>query len=507
MKNRKLVSTCLKKEARREKVGKVARRIVAPLAAGLLLLPACAGTPRGTRAAPDPVEVRRTVSEENDWFRAANIIEASDFRIWEPIAREISGREPIPSERVSLVSDEELRAICSNEAGGCFRPGPRDIFIGEGMFREGISQQAGIRYRDHCRVMPGSIIEANSRLEVWAHEQGHSFDGYLGHNANDKWANEIEAEAFVMYLGEHIARHYDARIGISLIHNALVRTGDPAVAEDAFRELVSRQASSARDTTLGNISVSALMGTGFQSFGEMWYYVHGHRHSEVLARVRANIGRIDEGFDREDEIMRSLAGVEREYPGSFDMSPFSEFALSEHSTSYRHPRWEETSIDNGIQWVNEAGWTTARYREEDGNRTLEISTRRGVGRGASARQEFINRIRGFSGSSIFRLTMRRSASGVVSLEFVGPDRVDPINVLGIPDTSASRAMLVTNSNPLNLSFCFSSSREIEVNPQEYVATARHVLSVLRGNLEQGEGEDAQWLLDFLERKERLIFGE
>ncbi|HID73020.1 TPA: hypothetical protein EYP38_03690, partial [Candidatus Micrarchaeota archaeon] len=255
-----------------------------------LMLPGCSMVRNWGVETPVPSQLTGSVQGERDWYGlASHITDSSVFRHFEPIVAEMAGIPPVPADRINLVSDEELERICRPDAGGCYRINKEDIHIGEAIYSPGESENrmGGAL----CPVQERPSLSRNNRLAVWLHEQAHHFDDYYARRRINRWPDEIEAEAFVLYFGEHMARHYDRRLGVDIIHVKAYRLVWDRIdsAEDGIRlanELIADypgERNPGRDTTLGRLSIIALLGSGeFDSFGDVWYYVHTHSHRQVM---------------------------------------------------------------------------------------------------------------------------------------------------------------------------------------------------------------------------------
>jgi hypothetical protein len=471
-----------------------------------MIVPACIGLVPRPVVAPDPSSVVRTIREDRDWLAAANIETPEQFRVWEGVLREITGEAPVPADRIHLVTNKMLRRICSPDAGGCYRSVKRDIWIGD-TWEEGIEEGSYSR-SGHCKMQRRSTLKFGSRVEIWAHEQDHHSDRFLGNRSRDRWVNEIEAELLVFYFGEHIARNYDQRLGLSLIHNMIVRC---SIREESLSELLAMSAGDFGAhiaTSLGDLSIMALLGSGrFHSFGELWYYVHTHTHDEIEMNVRRNTSNVERGFEIAENLTRQLISVEIQVPDHFDDHVFREFRLGNGTLprpNYPDPNYHDPNEVDAICWLN-GDYAISFLRIED-EETGVISWRLKVR--DIERMPF--------GTSLFTIWVIKRTDGTTGIELLGPDNLDETQTLVISDITRERdlANLTIGTNPADLPFCITESNRFSMNPREYWRLVRGIFEQVRGNLahiantpEDARREQATEMLGYFERQMEIIFRE
>ncbi len=461
----------------------------------------CAAVLTRPVVAPDPSSVIAHADPERDWFSLGiNITDATVYANFEPIVQELAGEAPVPASRVTLVSDERLRAICSPDAGGCYRRAQQDIFIGETVFEPGASHHRS--RRGHCRMQSSSSLTRNHRLGVWVHEQAHHFDRHLGTNLRDRWINEIEAESLIFYFAEHMARHYDMRLGVDMIHVKLYRqllrsiTWDAEAATERAQErlaLMDTGDDSVNFTYLGNIGLAALLSTRQLSFGELWYFVHTHSHDEVEMLARGNLGNLAEGHELANSMMNTLIDFEMDISHSFDASSIRDFRIEDDVAAMPvYISYGDPEADHGFGWTE--GFYifrfTSRPRGDDMEWRLNV---------VDTRMPF--------GIYLFTIIVYRDADGTTRLELQGPDDLEQTQSLLIPDITRNRAIVIAGANPLDLTFCVTRRRQVSVDAEEYLDMVGNVADELRASLERSETDASLQYLMYFDEQLSSMFGE
>jgi len=277
-------------------------------------------------------------SGERDWFGLAlSIQNPAQFKAWEPVVEEITGKEAVPAERVVFLSDEHIGRFCTDVRDGCYDPVSGGIAIRAGIpagERAGGSYSSGF---GGCKGLPSEDLQAESRFSVWVHEQGHHPD--LGHGADPlgRYVGQVEAVSFEYYFAEHVAAHYSRHLGLNLIVNNLKKArmeawsdlSKPEAATYYADKLIGgltqlpSDAKKADEAGIVHLGVLSLMASGFDSFGEVWRYVHAHGHEEVALRIRRHAHLVTRGRIRADKLVFALSGKEiREEGGiSFGAEP------------------------------------------------------------------------------------------------------------------------------------------------------------------------------------------
>ncbi|MFH1393664.1 MAG: hypothetical protein ABIH29_02175 [Candidatus Micrarchaeota archaeon] len=484
-----------------------AKAAAALLTAPLALLPCC--SLQGRRpVAPTPSQVRVVHNEERDWYAlGSNINDSSEFRPFEGILQEIGGMLPVPAERVYLVTNEELERICSPDAGGCYRRSQQDIYIGEGYFTPGQDEnQYGTA---HCKIQERPSLRDDNRLDVWAHEQGHHFDDYLGTRLMDRWPNEIEAEAFVLYFGEHLALHYDRRLGIDLIHVKFsgqlygegISTQEEAaeLAQELIDDYRNGERNSHRDTTLGRLSIIALLGSGeFDSFGSLWYYVHANSHGQVMRKVRQNLLNMGEGLEVAERLQQELIGAHMQVSDSFDAEYLTNLDLGGYGAGELHePPYhytdEELRVD-GFIWSN--GVAGVHFRHFSNTATGYEMWRLRIRDNYAPSRTPLSR---------YDIYLERDGEGA-TLRFYDNAAGEVSQSLEIPDLSRNRGLITAGSNPLELTFCALEHLEVDVNPSRYLNIFTNMLRRLRTVFERIDSDEAREALEYLDAQVSDILG-
>jgi len=288
----------------------LAQRKLAPVViAASMALGSCAGR----TLPPDPSRVVRTVKEERDWLAlAGDITDPSQFKVWEPILEEMTGVKPVPSENVFFNGIKENCESFAN-AGGCYSPrwifSPPKIFI-EGRFSSFLSKAT----KGH------SSDNKVSKFSTWVHEQGHHFDNKLGSSNMDMLIDQLEAVAFEHYFAEHIGKYYSKKLAFLLMmdlefeqacniveqhdfyKNELLGTLEKVLAykNDAESNPILYHPHGARPSYL---SLYALYGSGRDSFGEVWNFIHSHSHEEVLHEIKKSSGFVADGIEKVNQML------------------------------------------------------------------------------------------------------------------------------------------------------------------------------------------------------------
>ncbi len=436
--------------------------------------------------APPPAKVERRVSENRDWFAAAsNIQKNSDFKPFEPILEEITGEKPVDAKAVQFIS-KTGKDKCEERAGGCYNWVSDGIAIRDERYSAG--KRGNLETTGYCRLQHEEDLDGDSRLMVWLHEQGHHYDRHLGLSQLARWIDETEAEAFIFYAAEHIAKKYDARLGSSVIANRLLGAGfeNPEWAAGKAKELIGGAKGLDPDSTLlKDLSVLVLLGSGLESFGDAWYYIHTHTEEQVAERVRNNVERIGEGILVAERILRGLSGSEIPVPASFDRAAFDSLEIEpfpsggELITSksgadlYAHT---ENFSAHLIYWIME---NSEIWR-------LNVTDRHSPA------------------MPILRVEAKKKKDGKVSLLLVNQPFSSPTEELELPDSTAGKGTLMVEDNPLNLSMCQKNRSEIVVDNKEYIELAKSLFVKVADALRAG-GNAGQ--AEYVEKESGRIFGE
>lgn len=287
--------------------------------AGMLAFSGCS-TVQTQAIAPSPSTVVARLKDKTDWANApARITKPSDFRSWEPVLEEITGAKPVRSGDVVLATAEIINSACGNEGSpfepaGCYTPTPSRIYLNADLFKQ---NDAGCRDVSTCPV----DIEL---LSTWAHEQGHRYAQPRGSTALQSWISEMEAHAFGLYAGEHIARNYSHDIGVKLALlpfksagvNVTERTPHFSGECQAFTSEAIASEPPGRPQ-LPDVAVSipilALMASGFESFGELWYFLHTASDDAISKRMDANLTRLNEGLDNVVRVFNRMGATPADF--------------------------------------------------------------------------------------------------------------------------------------------------------------------------------------------------
>ena len=277
-------------------VRKLANRAL--LAGSMLALPAC-----GNALVAKPPSSVKPIQTDTNLYEKAHISKNQDFEQFEPILENMANERPVPWTRVSFLSGSEFSEKCSSLAGACYRPPDDEIVINQ------------------RKLLPTILFCGNAgcpkeTYDIWAfgswlHEQGHHYDRYYGHvnSRTDAWLNEVEAVAFEFYFGEHMAKHYDARLGLSLLskehgHNAWPI---PSQSAEILRRQKWRYEGGEFDRGYAIYSVYSLLGVGFSSFGDVWYFIHKTPHDELQKTIIRYLPYYELGKERSKSIYCNLA--------------------------------------------------------------------------------------------------------------------------------------------------------------------------------------------------------
>lgn len=240
--------------------------------------------------APRPSEVIAQVTEKSGRSdKATSITKASDFRPWEPILEEIAGAAPVSSDKVVFLSHKEMK----QKHGALVAAGydmvedrilmhDPSLVLPVGWTKWQTKAMLHLCHLEHedspCQYPP---------LYIWLHEQGHHYDRHP-YWIITKWGPlvaEAEADAFALYVAEHVAKNYDAVVGSTLAR--FIQLG--LHPQDDQRE------------ALGSLAAS-----GFKSFGELWYFIYSNEPHVVFERIRSNKSRLDEGWQAFYAIINKL---------------------------------------------------------------------------------------------------------------------------------------------------------------------------------------------------------
>jgi hypothetical protein len=437
--------------------------------------------------APDPARVRSIVHEQTNWFDlATNIRRPSDLRPFEPIIDEIAGERSVPIERVFFVSNDELRRQCSPDAGGCYISADQKIYLGESHFTPGRTESTEM-YRfntgpsfmtDYCdRPDPSSVtLDPKSRFWVYLHEQGHHFDRYLSPKTLGRWIDQTEAETFAFYAAMHIARHYDRRLGLDLILTKLIdRFGslEPEYFSMPARILIEKTTLDfdPSDEKLADMSQIILLGSGLNSFGEVWYYIHSHTEEDVAQRIRANVQHASLGMRKVNDLVKEISDPTFVVPEAFETFSFQDFTLSHFiETEYKNddlPFFFGTDGNLRVVYTSSTIGTSKPERE----RLLKVS----------------------------RITDRttRKIDPLFALNWKSPsqfafiDYGNPTKVLSLPNGDIGAISVY--KNPFDLPTCIIDSRDIIVDESQYLGLARGVFERIIARLEHdGKTKEAEF---------------
>jgi len=467
----------------------ISRTLAACSLAAVLGAPGCAA--RRPVVAPVPAQVTPRVSEERDWFAAAaDIRQPSQFRPFEPILEELTGEQPVPVDRVTFVSNEELRRRCDPDAGGCYHESGDSIDIGEEIYAPGLRN--GTYTIGYCEAQQSSDLDDDSMIRVWIHEQGHHYDRYLGLWSTDMWINQTEAEAFTFYTAEHLARNYDARLGLSIIANRLrlYSVFGPELVAESTSELIGKVEAGdidQQDEMLADLSVLVLLGSGFQSFGDVWYYIHTHTHEEVMQKIVDNATRAGDGIVTAQRIMLELSGSDLAAPATFDASIFEAFQPGQLRIDSVMQEVENSRAARGVYASGGSLLIFLDFRHSENMDSLHLSV--------SSESTPLP-------DEVFTVDIARDTMGRLSMRFIDETR-EYTYILNLPDASAVEAELTTEGNPLALTVCLSDSRQVSVDPATYVRLAESVLARVVTAMREG-GSEAE--ASYLEGEITRIFG-
>jgi hypothetical protein len=170
----------------------------------LALATVLASSSCATVPAPRKAQIMQARKVQRPLYPMVNIQKPGDFKKWEPILEKMTGRKPVPSSRVFLLSPDKFALKCNTflwgDAGGCYHTDSDEIFL---------PKEKGVQ--NHTEPSLWDFIY--SPLLIWVHEQGHHYQYTIHGDVGD----ETHANAFSNYFAEYVTQHIDRRLGIALL--------------------------------------------------------------------------------------------------------------------------------------------------------------------------------------------------------------------------------------------------------------------------------------------------
>jgi len=245
-----------------------------------------------------------------NWLALAHAVEKpSDFRPFEPVLEEVTGRPPLTHHAVAFHVAPRGR---SGEVGS-YTPRRIDLYGTAPYDRQDHAYMCpevrvcgGV---DLCRDSGGPTRTdwlRGRNVARWVHEQGHYYEGYPRgwlRTAERQLVSETAATALVFAFAEHLARDLSAPLAANLFLGQLV----PVEGNTRF-ELSPRARREIRgalddlpedDAAIERVAAAAVLilrGSGIGSFREVWRFAHEHPAAEVAGRIRRHGHRLEEGF-------------------------------------------------------------------------------------------------------------------------------------------------------------------------------------------------------------------
>ena len=206
---------------------------------------------------------------------------------------------------------------------------------------------------------------------------------------------------------------------------------------------------------------------------------------EVFKRIIENAPKVEDGFKLTNELAIKLLEADLVVPDTFDVSPFENFKLSDDHPSLNWAGGKPPDPNQlGISWP--AGKHTVKFQHYgEAFWDLEYSI------GGIARKKFG--------------IMIADDNGRANMRFIGPNYIDPVQILDIPHINSDKAKLIINSNPAELKYCVTKSKEITVDSSYYVKLVKQILEELRSNIEKaGDKVYLRYVEDQIEEISKLL---
>ncbi len=390
--------------------------------------------PQETQFFPRPVAIR-----EGDFFRVAtNIQRAEDFRIFEPLLEQLTNQRPIYSDSVHFIEEERIREVCQSHVRGCYDPQERRIMLSQSLLDSGRGRRI---YLGLCTSNLDEGISTSARFLTWLHEQGHRFDNRLRSERRGQWIDQVEAEAFVYYVAETIARRYDMRLGLNILdQKAQMYLIQPSTTREALIRRTEQRDFNQWDIELANTSIFALLSGSFATFKEIWEFVHNNSEEEVERRIRADAVGENRAKRKFDQLIESI------YP------------------SRRIVR-EEFKFPQTIEMER------ALQREEVFGSRIETRNFR-ISRFNSGSGSSFWTIVYFGRGSVFRIRIEKESDRGINIEIEDEEHG---RMLRIPNINRNQGELISFENPQNQFVCARSIRIIDVE-------SRAIVDQIRNNL-------------------------
>lgn len=418
---------------------------------GLVLTTSLLSSCAKQNPAPIPSPLSSGVVSRSSFFHiATNIHRPGDFAPFEPILRELTNSDPVPFSKIVFAPTASIHTTCGIHAGGCYRSSDQRIFISFDSFDQGVGRPPSNSYL--CGITGNSdfSISSRSRFETYLHEQGHHFDLHQSTSPSGQWIDQLEAEAFVFFVAEHIAKRYDLDLGLGILeHKSEIPLIRPSFTSAQIIAQTASESFNPWNADLCATGIFTLLGSGFESFADLWFFVHTNSEETVARRIRSNVGNYSNSRLVYSNILSTLYRSYR----SFDISSFN-FGIEPFPPL--HPPYLDLpdSVRTGFARA------TLIYRSPEST---------------SWSFSFFN-----SNSSSIRFDItKRPTSYSLSI-------TDDLNgsILLIPQAESNVGYLVVFDNPRSISSCARSISRVSMDPNFYLNLLRRNLFLLTIFLEE-----------------------
>ena len=433
-------------------------------------------TPFVNRPPKEPPQINNC--ECGDWLAAAtNIRSASDFQVFEPMLQELAAEAPVPSSRIVVLPPQQEYPL----AAGHYYWLNDTIYIEE-----------------DSMTTTDFLSSGNSlkNLGIWLHEQGHHYDHQICIFSDFEcfWMREIEAEAFLFYVVEHIGTHCDSVLGTLLIRERLPLLDlllDPELAVSMAIDIMDRTHSRPSDfesspvnlrdrRLLKDVSLLILLGS-HGSFRDVYWDIYDSSWSDLIQRLRENPSLAAEGSRSLRNLLVRMSGFEIPINTQLDLSTLQVF---EPGLLNINPK-ESTTVGTmeGSSHIRAIGNTSSinmgfRHSPELDVLTLTVSN------------EIIESLE-------FILNLAVNNRGRMSLQLISSIYEDRYTLI-IPDLTASEAFLIMADLRYDPSL-FSSSQDVSINPDDYLRFVQSIVANIADGLRRGNGDiEADYLLNELD---------
>jgi len=291
------------------------------------------GAPDGAAEFRKPSEVRKTSSITPEQLQAASTAKKPEyFRPIEPLMEELTDKKPLSHDHIQLMNTDLLKVFCGEFTVGCYSPKEKLIRIAAS------TSPLTVQTKRSCASAMGTStypyefkFPAPTPLLHYVHEQGHYLIAPDGDPFETSLRNHMAVDAMVYFFAEHMARNYDKNTGLRMFSGllgSLVIYEDDPQSQSVPNFVLTHPNFALMGSELSEIydvSIIALLGSAFDSFGEVWRFTSTTPPSVVAEAVKANSSAFPYGIRKVQHVFFDLAGKRQVADENFVYSSIDRF--------------------------------------------------------------------------------------------------------------------------------------------------------------------------------------